>query len=62
MMTDIKQCSSQSQDVIESNEDLLFNENTFKELTKYKNREVQTKLFAILLPQSPLSEMKVAKN
>lgn len=50
-----------SQDVIESDEDLLFNENTFKELTKYKSREVQTKLFAILLPQSPLSEMKTAK-
>jgi len=58
---DIKQCASQSQDVIESNEDMLFNENTVKEFTKYKSREVQTKLFAIFLPQSPLSEMKAAK-
>lgn len=58
---DNKQYSLQSQDVIESDEDLLFNENTFKELTEYKSREVQTKLFAILLPQSPLNEMKAAK-
>jgi hypothetical protein len=40
---------------------LLFNENIFEELTKYRSRETQTKLFATLLPQSLLSEMKPAK-
>ena len=37
---------------------MLFNENT---LTNRITRGTQTKLFAILLPQSPLSEMKSSK-
>ncbi|CAF5173049.1 unnamed protein product, partial [Rotaria magnacalcarata] len=44
-----------SQDAIESNE------NKLKPLRKYKTEGTQTKLFAILLPNSPLSVMKQAK-
>ncbi|CAF2978111.1 unnamed protein product [Rotaria socialis] len=44
-----------SQDAIEPNE------NKLKSLRKYKTEGTQTKLFAILLPNSPLSVMKQAK-
>jgi hypothetical protein len=49
--------SSHSQDV---NEDLLSDESIVVPSTKYLTRGTQTKLYAILLPQSPLSEMNKA--
>ena len=52
---DVEQSSSQSE------EDLSFNKSTSAELANYRSQETQTKLFAILLPESPLSEMKSAK-
>jgi hypothetical protein len=45
-----------------SNEDSLSDQNTFEGLTQSITRGTQTKLFAILLPQSPLSEMIRAKT
>ncbi len=40
---------------------MSFDENTSEVLTKYITQGTQTKLFAILLPPSPLSEMKQSK-
>ena len=57
----MEQDPSQSEDVLKWSEDLFFNENTFEELAKYISRETQTKLVAIFLPQSPLTDMKPSK-
>ena len=52
--------SSQSSDMFELEKDSFNDENTPEHFTKYKNQKTQTKLFAILLPPSPLREMKSA--
>ena len=43
-------------------EDVTLNENAHREFANYRTRQTQTKLCAILLPQSLLSEMKRAKT
>lgn len=43
-------------------EDGTLNENAHREFTNYRTRQTQTKLCAILLPQSLLNEMKQAKT
>lgn len=45
----------------ESNGGLIFDKNEFKTLTQHTTQGTQTKLFAILLPKSPLSEMTQAE-
>lgn len=47
-------------DSVDSNENMLYNKNTFEALKTYRTRATQTKLFAVLLPFSPLSEMNDA--
>ena len=46
--------------MIKINEDLLCDESRLKVSMKRINRSTQTKLYAILLPESPLSEIKQA--
>ncbi|CAF3823537.1 unnamed protein product, partial [Adineta steineri] len=50
-----------SPNTIKSNNSLSFHNNSSEISTEYRTQGTQTKLFAILLPQSPLSEITSAK-